>query len=686
MNPWNEIEGAALPLGATWIEEKEVVNFSLYSEESTGLKLLIFAQDQYNQAVASFDFDPIVNRTGRVWHMLIPKSALNGGYYYAYRVSGSHNPAQGLRFDQQKLILDPYAKAVLFPPDYSRAACALPGDTMGKAPIGYFSTSVDDYDWSGDVSPTLHKHDLVIYELHVRGFTRDPSSDVATASRGTYQGIIEKIPYLQSLGVTAIELMPVHQFDPQENNYWGYMTLNFFAPHNEYATQPEVCSQRNEFRDMVKALHQADIEVILDVVYNHTSEVDEKGPTYCYRGLDNNTYYLLESDQRYYRNDAGTGNVINTSNRFVRHLIIDSLRYWVKEMHVDGFRFDLASIFTRNADGSINLVNPPIIGEITTDPLFRKVRLIAEAWDMASYQLGQSFPGITWMQWNGRFRDDLRRWVKSDQGLIAETMKRIYGSNDLFPDDLPNVYHAYQSVNFVSAHDGFSLYDLVSFNQKHNEANGHNNTDGTDDNNSWNCGWEGHTDLPPQVAELRRRQIRNLITLMMLSNGTPMFVMGDEFLNTQDGNNNPYNQDNPTTWLDWNLTRENQDMLRFFRKIIAFRKSHPAIGRSRYWRNDVSWFGAGENLEFDFNSHTLAYCIHGASSQDVDIYVMCNSYWEGLEFDIQIGMANEWNILVDTGKPSPNDIFDESNAVSISSLKYRVEARSTVVLSRDTGS
>ena len=476
-------------------------------------------------------------------------------------------------------------------------------------------------------------------------------------------------------------LMPVFQFDAQENNYWGYMPLSFFALHRQYGSTQQSDRLLNEFRAMVKALHQADIEVILDVVYNHTCEGDENGPTYGFRGIDNTTFYLLADDRRYYRNDAGTGNVLHTANRYVRGMVLDSLRYWANEMHVDGFRFDLASVFTRRSDGSIDLQDAPIISAIRSDPDLAHVRLIAESWDISSYQLGRTFPGITWLQWNDRFRDQVRSFVKSDPGMRNALMQRFYGSDELFPDSLMEAYHAYQSVNFVTAHDGFCLYDLVSYNYKHNSANGHGNTDGMEHNFSWNCGWEGDSQVPDEVMTLRKRQIRNFCCLL-LANGTPMFRAGDEFMQTQQGNNNPYNQDNEISWLDWSLLEKNQDIFRFFKYMITFRKAHPSLGRSRFWREDIRWYGSGSKVDPSHHTYVLAYCLSGASQEDRDIYVMINAYWKNLDFTIQEAAAGEWLRVVDTALESPDDIAVPGHEVPVNNLSYTVKSRSIVILIR----
>ena len=679
INPWTAAHGSPNPLGVTWIEAEQAYNFALFSVHATGVTLLLYSDKDLLYPIYEQSLDYLTHRSGGIWHTRVPAATVREASYYAYRVEGPFAPEEGQRFDSDKILMDPYAKSVYFPPDFNRQASIGPGSNAGKVPLGLVEPPESDFDWGADQHP-VHTYDTVIYELHVRGFTRRSNSGVDAEKRGTFAGLIQKIPYLQDLGVTAVELMPIFQFDPQEGGYWGYMPLNFFAPHNEYAVGRTEDQQMNEFRSMVKAFHAAGIEVILDVVYNHTAEGNELGPMYSFKGLGNTTYYLLEPDMIHYRNDTGTGNTLNCANPIVRKMILDSMRYWVTEMHVDGFRFDLASIFTRNDDGSLNLKDPPILFEINADPAFAGIRLIAEAWDVSTYELGRNFPGFFWLQWNGQFRDDVRSFVKADEGKVSALMTRIYGSDDLFSDTLPNVYHPYQSLNYVTSHDGFCLYDLVAYNHKHNEANGNNNTDGTDDNLSWNCGWEGDVGAPPEVLELRQRQIKNFCSILFLSNGTPMFCAGDEFMRTQSGNNNPYNQDNQTTWVDWDLLAKNQGVYRFFQKMIAFRKSHPSLGRSRFWREDVRWYGTDGRTDLSPESHTLAFCLHGASEHDQDIYVMINAYWQDLTFTLQEGDPHDWKRVVDTSLLSPDDFSDPP--VPISSLAYSVKARSIVVLLR----
>lgn len=679
INPWTAAHGSPTPLGVTWIEAEQAYNFALFSVHATAVTLLLYSEKDLLYAIFKQPLDYLTHRSGGIWHIRVPAATVRQASYYAYQVDGPFAPQDGQRFDPDKILMDPYAKSIYFPPDFTRQASIGTGSNAGKTPLGLVEPPASDFDWGTDQRP-IHTHDTIIYELHIRGFTRRANSGVDADKRGTYAGLIQKISYLQDLGVTAVELMPVFQFDPQEGGYWGYMPLNFFAPHHEYALGRTEDQQINEFRSMVKAFHAAGIEVILDVVYNHTAEGNELGPTYSFKGLGNSTYYLLEPDKAHYRNDTGTGNTLNCANPIVRKMILDSMRYWVTEMHVDGFRFDLASVFTRNGDGSLNLKDPPILSEINADPAFAGIRLIAEAWDVSTYELGRSFPGFFWLQWNGQFRDDVRSFVKSDEGKVGALMTRIYGSDDLFPDTLPDVYHPYQSLNYVTSHDGFCMYDLVAYNEKHNEANGDNNTDGTDYNLSWNCGWEGGLGVPLEVLELRQKQIKNFCSILLLSNGTPMFCAGDEFMRTQGGNNNPYNQDNETTWLDWDLLQKNRGISRFFKNMIAFRKAHPSLGRSRFWRDDVRWYGTNGPTDLSPQSHTLAFCLHGASENDQDIYVMINAYWQDLTFIIQEGDPQDWKRVVDTSLPSPNDFSDPP--MSIPSLAYPVKARSVVVFIR----
>jgi isoamylase len=679
---WEQSEGVPLPLGVTWIEAEQAFNFAIHAERAESVTLLFYtAADLVNPAFL-YRFDFLRNKSGRIWHCRIPKTEIGECGYYAYSASGED--LSGVHgFDPQKVLLDPYAKAVFFPPDFDREAATREGSNAGRAALGALSAHCADFDWAGD-QPPHHEADAIIYEVHVRGFTKNPNSGVDPSRAGTYAGLVEKIPYLKELGITVVELMPIFQRDPLEGDYWGYMPLNFFAPHAQYASTRDDNEQHLEFRNMVKAFHQAGIGVVLDVVYNHTCEGDHRGPIYSYKGFGSASYYMMSNDPTSpYANYSGTGNTLNFGHPHVRKMVMDSLRYWKQEMHIDGFRFDLASVFSRNSDGFLNWGHAPIFAEIAADPELGRIRLIAEPWDTGAYQLGVGFPGITWLQWNGRFRDDVRRFVKSDAGMVPDLMRRLYGSDDFFPDNRSDAYHPYQSVNYLTSHDGFTLYDLVAYNNKRNWANGQNNTDGMNDNYSWNCGYEGDEGAPADVLALRRKQVKNFCCLLMLSNGTPMFRAGDEFLNTQYGNNNPYNQDNTTGWLDWSQLQGNQDIFRFFKGMIAFRKGHPTLSRSRYWREDITWYGAGAAADLSNDSHSVAFCLHGASQNDKDIYVMINAYWGELEFHIQEGAAQEWARVVDTALPSPSDYSDPGDLLQ--SPSYLVAPRSVVVLLRKRG-
>jgi len=675
-NTWEQSEGSPLPLGVTWIEEEQAFNFSIHSEHAESVTLLLYSASDLVNPILTFRFDFLHYKSGRVWHCRLPITEIGEARYYAYSVSGQ-NAARLHSFDPQKVLLDPYAKIVFFPPGFDREAAGREGSNAGKAPLGTLIQRAPSFDWGS--SRTLHhESDAVIYELHVKGFTKNANSGVERSRGGTYAGLVEKIPYLKELGITAVELMPVFQRDPQEGDYWGYMPLNFFAPHVQYASSSE---QHLEFKNMVKAFHEAGIGVVLDVVYNHTCEGDHRGPIYSYKGFDAASYYMLSSDPTNpYANYSGTGNTLNFGEAHVRKMVLDSLRYWKEEMHIDGFRFDLASVFSRNADGSLNWGHAPIFSEIAADPELSRLRLIAEPWDTGAYQLGRGFPGVSWLQWNGRFRDDVRRFVKGDPGMVPDLMRRIYGSDDLFPDNRADAYHAYQSVNYITSHDGFTLYDLVSYDWKHNWANGHQNQDGMNDNYSWNHGYEGVEGVPPDVQSLRRTQVKNFCCLLFLSNGTPMFRAGDEFLNSQQGNNNPYNQDNEIGWLDWDQLGASQDIFRFFKSMIAFRKAHPSISRSRFWREDVDWYGVGPKADLSYDSRSLAFCLHGASQGDDDIYVMINAFWEALDFEIQEGTAREWKRVVDTALPSPHEFSDPG--APLEQTSYRMAPRSIVVLLR----
>jgi isoamylase len=678
---WPAREGSPQPLGVTYIPDEKAYNFALYSRNATSVTLLLYSKEEYTKPLNEIELKPLIHKTKRVWHCRLTEEQVRDAEYYAYRVDGPNGDGrhQWNAFDSEKILLDPYAKSVFFPPGFDRELAKRPGSNAGQAPLGFFKLNLRQFDWGSEKTPR-HYSDAIIYEMHVKGFTASPSSHIKSELRGTFAGVIEKIPYLKELGITIVEFMPVHQFDPQEVNYWGYMTLNFFGPHRTYASDRDF--PVTEFRTMAKALHSAGIEVILDVVYNHTAEADKRGPTYSFKGIDNSSFYLRNHDpSSQYADYSGTGNTLNCADPFIRNMILDSLRYWVTEMHVDGFRFDLASILTRSEDGSIDWDDPPLLSAIRIDPVLSQTRLIAEPWDAGgAYQLGTSFPGMFWHQWNGKFRDDIRRFIRGDLGMVPAVMQRLYGSDDLFPDRIEEARRPFYSINYVISHDGFTLYDLVAYNERHNEANGHANTDGPSDNFSWNCGWEGDKDAPNKVLTLRNRQAKNVCTLLLLANGIPMFLAGDEFLHTQQGNNNPYNQDNEITWLNWDRLQENADVFRFFKLMIAFRKAHPTICRSRFWRDDIRWRGVEPSIDMSYHSRSLAYYLNGALEDDADLYVMINEHDQPLRFNIVDGQHKPWFRAIDTGLDSPNDICESGTEIQVIGTKYLVQPRSIVVL------
>ena len=561
------------------------------------------------------------------------------GQHYGYRVDGPFDPERGHRFDRNKVLLDPYGKCVARPVGWSRAAARAPGDNCATA-LKSVVADPGAYDWEGDRPPHTHFARTVVYEMHVGAFTRHPNSGVAVPKRGTYQGVIDKIPYLKDLGITAVELLPVFAFDDQDApggvNDWGYQPVSFFAPHGAYSSRPDALGALDEFRDMVKALHRAGIEVILDVVYNHTTEGGADGPTMCFRGFGNDAYYILDDPGSRFADYSGCGNTLNANHSIVRRLILDSLHYWVTEMHVDGFRFDLASILARDESGR-PMATPPLLWDIETDPVFANVKLIAEAWDAAGlYQVG-SFIGDRWKEWNGKFRDDIRAFLKSDTGTVHALAFRLTGSPDVFGHE---EREAEQSINFVTCHDGFTLNDLVSYNTKHNEANGHDNLDGAFDNLSWNCGVEGPSD-DPAVERLRNRQVKNFLTLTMLSVGTPMLLMGDEVRRTQRGNNNAYCINDETTWFDWDLVARHADVHRFAKELIALRLSRSLpieradmTLREMLQHQPLTWHGVKlHEPDWGNDSHTLAATTRLLGDQ-AQLHVIVNAYWEPLEFEI----------------------------------------------------
>jgi isoamylase len=678
--------GKSFPLGATVYPDG--VNFSIYSKNSTAVELLFFdhVEDPQPSRVISLTAEP--NRTFHYWHVSVPD--LGPGQLYGYRAYGPFEPEKGHRFDSDKVLLDPYGRAVAVPPNYDRQAAARPGD---NTPVAMKSVVVDpdSYDWEGDAPLKRPFSQTVIYEMHVGGFTRHPSSKVRPEKRGTYAGVAEKIPYLENLGITAVELLPVFQFDEQEapeglTNYWGYNPVSFFAPHCGYCAGQTPLDALDEFRDMVKALHRAGIEVILDVVYNHTAESDHTGPTFCLKGLENSLYYTLQRDRSRYANFSGTGNALNANHSMVRRLIIDSLHYWVEEMHVDGFRFDLASILARDEDGH-PLSNPPILWDIETDPVLAGTKLIAEAWDAAGlYQVG-TFIGDHWKEWNGQFRDDVRSFLRGDPGTVSKLASRFLASPDLYghEDREPE-----QSINFVTCHDGFTLNDLVSYNHKHNEANLEDNRDGLDHNLSWNCGVEGPSD-DPEIEGLRNRQVKNFLTVTLLALGVPMLLAGDEVRRTQRGNNNAYCQDSEISWFDWTLLDKHADIQRLVEKLIRFRLDLGVFREERgrslvrlLRRAQLQWHGVElAEPDWSYDSHSLAFSAEGRRGL---FYLIINAYWEPLTFElppIPTGSPNGWRRVIDTALESPDDICEWTDSPSIQGPTYRAQPRSVVLLLAD---
>jgi glycogen operon protein len=681
---WNDKVGRSAPLGATVTDDG--VNFSVFSKNATSVDLLLFDDAEAIEPSRVVQLTAGRHRTYHYWHVLVPELA--PGQIYAYRAHGPFAPERGLRFDGDKVLLDPYGLAVAVPRSYDRKAAAIRG---GNAAVAMKSVVADPsrYDWEGDQPLRRPFAQTVIYELHVRGFTRHPSSGVTPEKRGTYAGLIEKVPYLKDLGVTAVELLPVQQFDPQssprELNYWGYQPVSFFAPHHAYSSRPDPLAVLDEFRDMVKALHRAGIEVILDVVYNHTGEVGADGPTLCYRGLANEFYYILQADRSKYAEYSGCGNTLNANQSIVRRMIQDSLRYWVTEMHVDGFRFDLASILTRDEAGR-PLPNPPVLWDIESDPLLAGTKLIAEAWDAAGlYQVG-SFIGDTWQEWNGRFRDDVRRFWKGDDRSARGVALRLLGSPDIYGHE---DREAEQSINFVTCHDGFTLNDLVSYNGKHNEANGEHNRDGSDDNISWNCGLEGPTD-DPSVETLRNRQVKNFLAMLMLSAGTPMILMGDEARRTQQGNNNAYCLDDEVSWFDWSLLERHHDVHRFMKALALFRQRRDvvtietALSLNKLLEHSrLDWHGVklGHPDWADY-SHSLAFTLRSLHTRFL-VHVMMNAYWEALEFELpplHRAERSSWRRCIDTAMKSPDDIAEWRSAPRHAGGNCLVQPRSLVLL------
>jgi glycogen operon protein len=719
MQAFRTARGRSLPLGATAFAGG--VNFALLCKHGTSVKLVLYALEA-DELLAELDLDPRRNRTGDHWHILV--AGLPPAFRYGWRVDGPRG--RGNRFNPAIVLLDPAATSLAGATIWGggqgngvqrgakveeRGSIPNPKSSVldPRSPIPFTLSSSSTarslffrraYDWKEDAPPLIPLEDSIIYEVHVRGFTCHPSSGVAHA--GTFQGLVEKIPYLQQLGVTAVELLPVHEFDERDcpfinpltgqrlRNFWGYNSIAFAAPKAAYASSGPEYGQVTEFRDMVRAFHGAGMEVVLDVVFNHTGEGDDRGRTYSYRGLDNELYYMLGPDGRYL-NFSGCGNTVNCNHPVVRDLILTCLRFWVAEMHVDGLRFDLASVFGRDRHGNV-LVEPPIVEAISEDGVMADTKLIAEPWDAGGlYQVG-GFPfGRRWSEWNGRYRDEVRRFWRGDPGMAGALATRQCGSADLYESSgrLPR-----HSINFITCHDGFTLNDLVSYNHKHNLANGEYNRDGSNDNWSWNCGTEGPT-ADPGVNALRRRQAKNLMATLLLSQGVPMILAGDEFLRTQQGNNNAWCQDNEIGWVDWSLAEANRDFLRFVREMIALRRRHPALRRRHFFRGrgtrqnlepDIIWHGVEPGApDFSGLSRTLAFTLNGGQTTrepDRDIYVACNSWCEALPFRVPPAPSGRtWRRAVDTALASPLDIVCPEQGPQVPpNAVYAVAPYSMVVL------
>ena len=650
--------GEREPLGATVRDGG--VNFAVFSPRATRMWLRLYRAAADAAPAAEIELDPATHRSFGFWHVFV--TGARAGWLYTWRAAGPVEPAAGLRFDAQRELLDPWARLVS-DAAWDRAA-ALRGGT--ETALRAVIAAEDDYDWEGDEPLDVPLRDAVIYELHVRGFTRHPSSGVEHA--GTYRGLVEKIPYLVSLGVTHVELLPVFAFDTQDvpsptaalglHNFWGYSPVSFFAPHAAYAATGDA---RREFRDMVKALHAAGIGVILDVVLNHTAEGGEDGPTINYKGLVNELFYLLDPlDRTQYLDFTGCGNTVSSNQALVAQWLLEALRFWVTEMHVDGFRFDLAAVLSRDEQGK-PLAHAPVISAIELAPELKRTHLIAEAWDAGGlYQVG-SFPGFRWAEWNGRYRDAVRRFLRGEPGHLGELATRIAGSSDLYAwaGKTPQ-----NSINFVTSHDGFTLCDLVSYDKKHNNANGEHNRDGADQNFSWNSGLEGPTD-DAEIQRLREQRARNFMAMLLLSQGVPMITAGDEVLRTQRGNNNAYCQDNDLSWLDWSFAPAARAMLRFTRELVALRKRHPSLRRTRFLNGksahqsaEVHWYG--ESLDApnwqDPRAAVLCFMLAGLVPQEPALHVMINMATTARQLPLPDPVTRNWRRLVDTTLIAPDDI------------------------------
>ena len=671
--------GAPLPLGAHL--RGNGVNFAIFSRHATGVRLDLFNRGADTTPARTIILDAARNKTGDIWHVWL--EGIRAGQLYGFRIAGPYAPHEGHRFNPNKLVLDPCAKAIV-PAEGHDSRVSVGYDPASPRKDLSFSDLDDagsvpkcvvqheDFDWRGDQPLRLPWTSTVIYELHVRGYTIDSSSGVQCP--GTYRGLVEKIPYLKALGVTAVELMPVQEFNEHDSqrtnprtgerlkNFWGYDPLSFFAPKASYSSVREEGAQALEFKEMVRTFHREGLEVILDVVFNHTGEGDQLGPTLCFRGIDNAVYYWLADDRRFYRNFTGTGQTVNASHPVVRDLILDALRYWVMEMHVDGFRFDLASVLGRDVRGHV-LADAPLLERIAEDPILRDAKLIAEAWDVAgAYQVG-GFSQRRWAEWNGQFRDDVRRFWRGDAGLRGRFASRICGSSDLYAGSGKGPEC---SVNFIASHDGFTLNDLVSYSNKHNEANGEGNRDGADESFSANYGAEGESG-DAAIEALRERQTRNFLLTLAISRGVPMLLAGDEFRRTQRGNNNAYCQDNGTSWVDWSLGERHQDLVRFTRQAFAFRRAHAVLRRERFYGDrDIEWSDpSGCRPDWlDHSQKRLACLVHG--EEGPDLYLMFNADVDPASFALPaLPPSRRWRVAVDTTRPTAEDFDTEQRRIDI---------------------
>ena len=703
MNSLQFLEGSPRNLGAVTCGDG--VNFAVFSKNAERVVLDLFDTPQDKQPSFSFEFDPVKNRTGSIWHVFV--KGLSAGALYLYRVDGPYNPPQGHRFNFNKFLFDPYAKSFtsgsVFRSYNKQRALGLAGVENGRlSDLSDFPKCVvvddSDFDWQGDKPLNYPLYKSVIYETHLKGYTASSTSGVQNP--GTYKGFIEKIPYLKNLGITAVEFMPIFEFDEDENNninpktgeklsnYWGYSSVGFFAPKTTYSSDRTPGGPVREFKELVREMHKAGLEVILDVVYNHTAEGNEQGYTFSFRGFENSVYYILPpGEKQYYMNFSGCGNTMNANHPVVTQFIIDSLRYWVMEMHVDGFRFDLASALCRDSAGALQM-QAFLVNAIAEDPVLSNTKLIAEPWDCGGGYLVGGFPGGRWSEWNDRYRNDIRRFIRGDEGVVTAAATRIAGSSDLYNHD-GRLTTA--SVNFITAHDGFTLNDLVSFNGKHNDENGENNRDGTDDNNCYNHGFEGIT-VNPKIEKLRLKKIKNYILCLMLSQGVPMMLAGDEFRRTQNGNNNAYCQDNEISWINWNLAEKNEELVVFTRRIIQLRKNHQVFHRETFFSTktpEIEWFDfTGKNPDWSNPSRFLAFmldgsmCMNDDGKYDSDFYVAGNTDI----YDVTITLPSphkgkKWYLAADTSIEGNDCIAEPGKEECIAEQKrYILPAGSFVVL------